>query len=38
MARRRIRVEAYVMMMIGLVIFGGFIFGVLRLLALMDHV
>lgn len=29
--------EAYVMMMIGLVMFGGFIYAVLRLLDLMDH-
>ncbi len=30
--------EAYVMMMIGLVIFGGFIYGVLRLLDMIDEV
>ena len=29
--------EPYVMMMIGLVMFGGFIYGVLSLLDIIDH-
>lgn len=29
--------EAYVMMMIGLVMFGGFIYAVLALLEIIDH-